>query len=389
MSLPPAMVKPFAAAWRARSYFLFSFVFWVAHSTVPAPFASVASVDRQWWQDLVDKAVGSFDKLSYFLFLAGLIYAVASDVIDYVWTNSLQAEVRKGFVETGEVLTRSLAGFTSGLVGMTFESVKVWVDGGRGSPDQVRTVARSALVSHYGRHNDQASNLLDFVMRDLLDKWARDHSQVWDNFSSNVTVRPSSIKGHFEWQETRTYTVICFSREGELPLRLEGSVQIGAVEVMTALDQMEFRIRFGQDEIVNFKDWWAKHRDKAEGGRFTVQADGITIAYEGLWLRYEISAQCPISDERTDVRIFERSYISTEDRSYSLAIRHPTRTVNVSFSIEGLPKWSVKRPVASATLYQHDQRAVQIESLHERSCSAIVPGWSLPGIAVVVEWAPG
>jgi len=64
----------------------------------------------------------------------------------------------------------------------------------------VRTVARSALISHYGRHNDQASNLLDFVMTDLLDNWAKGHSQVWDNFSSNVTVRPSSIRGHFEWQ---------------------------------------------------------------------------------------------------------------------------------------------------------------------------------------------
>jgi len=158
---------------------------------------------------------------------------------------------------------------------------------------------------------------------------------------------------------------------------------------MTALDLMEFRIRFGQAEIVNFKDWWAKHREKAKGGRFTVQEDGITIAYDGLWLRYEVSTRCPISEERTDVRIFERSYISTEDRSYSLAIRHPTRTVNVSFSIEGLSNWSVKPPVASATLYQRDQRAVQIESLHERSCSAIVPGWSLLGIALVVEWAPG
>lgn len=148
MPVRAGLVKPFAAAWRARAYFAFAFIFWLLYSSIQPPFAAVQA--KQWWQDLIDKAVGSFDKIAYLVAIAGLVYAVISDVIDYVWANSLQSEaqralsetqkafgdarsdLQKGMAETGEILRTSLANFTAGLVAMTFESVKVWIESGYG-----------------------------------------------------------------------------------------------------------------------------------------------------------------------------------------------------------------------------------------------------------------
>lgn len=59
------------------------------------------------------------------------------------------------------------------------------------------------------------------------------------------------------------------------------------------------------------------------------------------------------------------------------------------FSIEGLPDWIVKPPVVSADLYKRAQdKVVSIETPHKHVCLAQVRGWTLPGVATVVEWTP-
>jgi hypothetical protein len=256
MNFRDAIVKPFAAAWRARAYFAIALVLWLL-SQIPKPFSQP---DPQWWQELINKGVGSFDKIAYLVGIAGIVYVVISDVLDYVWSNSLQTEVRKGFDETGSILKRSLADFTSGLVGMSFESVKVWVEGGRGEPEQIRTIAKSALIGCYGAHNSKPESFLTFSLEDMLDNWATSSSQTWENFASVVTIRPSPITGHFQWEERRNYDLVCVSKSGELPLRLEGSTQISFSQVITALNSLNFKIRFGRDTIVEFEQWWKNNR---------------------------------------------------------------------------------------------------------------------------------
>ncbi len=43
------------------------------------------------------QSVGSLDKLSYAVLLAGLVYAVLSDVFEYTWNTILQGEVQREF----------------------------------------------------------------------------------------------------------------------------------------------------------------------------------------------------------------------------------------------------------------------------------------------------
>lgn len=399
MAIGSGMVKPFAAAWRARGYFIFAFIFWLIHSTISVPFASVPN--KAWWQDLIDKAVGSFDKIAYLIAIAGLVYAVISDVLEYVWLNNLQGETQKalgearsdlnkGLAETGNILKSGLANFTAGLVGMTFESVKVWIENGRGEPHQVRSVAHCALVNYYGEHSVEADSFLSFSLEDMLDNWALASAQTWEGMSSSVTIRGCDIPDHFEWQENRNYTVVCPSSSGTLPFRLEGSFQVRASDVLKAMDRLDFRVRFANENVADFRSWWQVHKISAlpPDGTFRIEAGGTIVEYDGIWIRYDIKAECTISQMRTSVTIYERSLISTEDRCYSLALRHPTRGVLVNFSLEGLSNWVVKPPVASAQLYKKGSQAVQIEKFHKDTCSARMSGWTLPGVAMVIEWSP-
>jgi hypothetical protein len=392
-STTPSWAKPFAGAWRARAYFAIAFVFWVLSSTIPIPFSEIPATQHQWWQDLIAKGVGSLDKIAYLVFAAGLFYAVISDVFDYVWANSLQTEFRTGVTATGDILKNGLASFTSGLVGMTFESVKVWVEGGRGKPDQIRTIGACSLKSYYGTHHTANSNMIDFVLDDILEYSAMPTAQVWEHYSTNIVIRPSNIPDHFEWEERRNYDAVCPSRTETLPLRLEGSTQVSANRLLDALNKMDFTIKFGSVTKVDFQQWWkgVHHRVISTNGKiepFRIVEQGITLEYNGIVLRHDFAVEFEITQERTPVAIYERSYIGADDRCYSISVRHPTHNLHASLSIEGDLKWVVKPPVASAKLYKQGQTVVQIESQHVRTCTVKAPGWTLPGVAVVMEWTP-
>lgn len=170
-----------------------------------------------------------------------------------------------------------------------------------------------------------------------------------------------------------------------MPLQLEGSVRIDAAKVLEVLDLMDFRVRFGATQIVSFKDWWQSNRREAKPEGFSIQSEGVVLEYNGLWLRYEFARSCPIEQEYTPVSLYEKTYVSAEDRCYSLMVRHPTHKMQVKFDIE-IDGWSVRPPVVSATLYQKGRQAVQIEQNRQQACSLTIPGWTFPGLAVVVEW---
>lgn len=384
-----AWSKPFAAAWRARAYFIIAIIFWIMNSLVPMPFSTIPAAEKAWWQDLLAKGVGSLDKISYLSFLAGLIYAVLSDSFDYIWSNSLITEVRRGVAELNDVMRSGLSNFGAGLHSLSFEAVKVWIEGGRGTPDQVRAVAISALKSYYGPHHSRSDNLVDFVLDDVLQNCAFPRGQTWSSYVTNITLRSSEIHGHFEWEERRSYDVNCPSASGIIPLRLETSAKVAPDQVLKALDQMSYRITLENQVIIDFQRWWSeKAADVAGNKTFKIEDDGIIANYDGAWLTFNFFRDCVISHEQTRVVIYEKSYLSHEDRCYAMAMRHPVNDLRVALSIEGLSGWIVKTPVISAKLYEKGERVVAIEPSQARTCSARIRGWTLPGLAVVIEWAP-
>lgn len=390
-SPPPApkWTKPFSVVWRARVYFTLAVIFYGLSEIVPKIIVA-GGADQSPWQQWIIKAAGSLDKVSYAVFLAGIAYIVISDAFEYLWVNNLQSDSTKAVDKIAASVTDGLHRFTDGLAGMTFESVKVWVEGGSGQISEIRAVALTSLRKCYG-HNSNNNELIDFVTGNIMDAWAVPTAQTWETFSLGVTIRPCSVPGHFEWEEKREYHAVSASRSGMLPIRLENSVRVTKEHVLAALDKLDLKIKVDLSQKLDFKAWWEFQRESAkadlERGSLDRSADGITLKYNGLWLSYELSYDHQVTREKTSVSIFESSYISDQDRCYSIAIRHPTRTLRASLSIEGM-RWVVKSPVVSAVLYQHDEKVVNIESQHQRTCSVSVPGWTLPGVAVVIEWTP-
>lgn len=381
-------IAPFASAWRARGYLLIAIVFWVLDNTVPSPFKGVTGSDRQWWHDLIDKAFGSFDKVAYAVLFAGLAYAVVSDGFSYIWSTKVETEVRDGFRATGVILRDSLSHFTSGLASMSFEAVKVWVEGGQATDIQSKSIGAASLRLHYEMKQGDDDDLVGFMLADIMDGSAYSSSQIWDNLITNVTIRNCNVPGHLEWEEQKSYTVVCRAAQGALPLLLEASFQVGNTHIDAVLKRLEYSIEFGSSFQFNLQDWMLKYGAGFASTPFKVEEENVSLEYNGIWLNLGVRYSCDIQNERTLVKVYERSLISEQDRCYAIAVRHPTKTLQATISLEGLPNWAVKPPIASASLYKAKSRIVDIQQRHKQTATVRVPHWTLPGLALVVEWTP-
>jgi hypothetical protein len=376
--------KPFAVAWRARAYFAIGGALWLI-SLIPLPFKDTSA---EWWQVVVAKAFGSLDKVSYMILLAGLVYAVFSDVVEFIWTSRLQEEMRSGVTKISGVLEQGLGKFTRSLADMSFEAVKVWVENKQGAPDQVRLIGVSSLKAFYGDHLDDDGNILHFVVDEILESSARSNAHTWENLSTNIVLRKSPVPNHFEWEETKNYTVVCPAGSGNIPIKIENSWQVGPKAIQTALEKLEYTLRIGPEKYVDFKEWLTASAQEIQQGKFDVTRDGVRLAYDGIWLSMAIELQCPIVRDKTPVSIYELSYISDQDRCYALALRHPTKGLQFTISLEGLPDWAVRQPTASASAYARDQDMVEIRQMQGRRVTGNLRGWSLPGLALIAEWTP-
>ena len=81
------------------------------------------------------------------------------------------------------------------------------------------------------------------------------------------------------------YTLVCMAQAGNVPMRLESSAQIRSSEVMNAIENMDFWVRFGSDGIVDFKSWWAKNKKAMQRGLLRIEADGGTLEYDGVGVK--------------------------------------------------------------------------------------------------------
>lgn len=380
-------IKPFAAAWRARGYVIAGVGIYLL-SLVPLPFKDADPKTLDWWQVIVGKAFGSLDKIAYAVPLAGLVYALLTDLFDFVWSTKLGEEFNQAVDKTGGIIQGGLDKFVSGLGSMSFEAVKVWIEKGGAESTQLRTVGASSLKGAFGKHLSTPDNFVDFVLGSIVDASARTDTQTWDRFSTVITIRKGNVPGHFQWEEHKTYSIVCHLHDCTVPLRIENSWCVGPLHLQAALSELDFTVDLDGERHVNLREWYAARASSFQGDQFTVNADGITLSYDGIWLALAISRDLKIRGSETRVSIFERSHISDQDRCYTLAFRHPTRGLRLKLTLEGLTDWVVKQPIASAQAYNSGENVVDIKQPHLATASVDMAGWTLPGLAVVTEWTP-
>jgi hypothetical protein len=382
-----ALVKPFAALWRARGYVIAGVVIYLL-SFVPLPYKDADPKTLEWWQVIIGKAFGSLDKVAYALLFAGLIYALLSDLFDLIWSNKLGEEFNRAVDKTSGVLQAGLDRFVIGLGAMSFEAIKVWIDNGQAQSPQLRVVGASSLRAYFGKHLSTSDNVLDFVLDSIVDESARADTQTWDRFSTTITIRKSAIPGHLQWEETKAYSVVCHAEGCSIPIQIENSWQVGPEHILSALSEMEFSVDLEGQQLVNLRQWRSVHNDKLKDNQFTVSEDGITLSYDGVWLRLGIKKDFSVRAKSSRVSVYERSLISDQDRCYALAFRHPTKGLRMTITLEGLANWVVKQPIASALAYKRGANVVDIKQPHQGTASVDMVGWTLPGLALVTEWTP-
>jgi hypothetical protein len=271
---------------------------------------------------------------------------------------------------------------------MSFEAVKVWVEKGTVQSQELRVVGASSLKSYFGKHLSPSDNFLDFVLDSIVDESARADTQTWDNFSTAITIRKSAVPGHFQWEEAKAYSVVCHVGGCSLPIQIENSWQVDSKHIHAAVSEMEFSVHLEGQELVDLKKWRSSHNDEFQSGTFNVSADGVTVSYDGIWLRLEIKKEFRIEQKSSRISVYERSLISEQDRCYALVFRHPTKGLRMTIALEGLPNWLVKQPVASAQAYRRGANVVDIKQPHQGTASVDMRGWTLPGLALVMEWTP-
>jgi hypothetical protein len=382
-----SLVKPFAALWRARAYVIAGVVTYLL-SFVPWPYKDADPQTLDWWQLLLSKALGSLDKIGFALLLAGLVYAVLTDLFEQIWSNKLGDEFNKAVSEISGAIEKNFERFVSGLGRMSFEAVKVWIEKGQAQSGELRTVGASSLKTHFGPHLGSPGNFVDFVLESVVDVSARADAQTWEGFNSRITIRKGGIPDHFQWEERRFYSVLFHAQGCTVPINTENSWQIGPTYVQGALKELDYNVEIDNQPVVNVKTWIANHADRLQGQNFHFAANGIMCSYDGVWLKLAITKAFPSVSNATRVTVYERSHLSQSDRCHALFLRHPTRGVQLSLTLEGLSGWVVKQPIASAQAYKSGTNVVGYSQPHLETASVDMVGWTLPGLAVVTEWTP-
>src|SRR5579862_8345399 len=205
-------IKPVMALWRARGYLLFAGILWGIQTVYQPPFRNIPVADRYWYHDLIDKALGSLDRVAYVVLLAGLIYAVMADLSDFLWTGKIQNDMRAGFKSVADTIA-------TGISGMTHESVLAWVTRGLGTSPEYRTIGVAALREHYGGDNHDRINYLDYVVNNILDGAMRSESTTRENLVENVVLRKVPGESLLRWEDDRRFTVVCPAGRGDYLLR--------------------------------------------------------------------------------------------------------------------------------------------------------------------------
>jgi hypothetical protein len=383
-----AFFTPAAALYRARAYFISGLAIYLAAQTFAPPFDGIPAAQLAWWQLLLNKALGSLDKAGIAVLVAGLAYAVFSDVGDYLWAGRLQQEMRGGFTSLGEVLA-------SGVRDLTYEGVLTWITTKRARANQLKTIARSALCEHYGDHMRAEGSYVDFVLQDILDKAAGAAGITRANLESHVVLRGRSGERLLEWEEEKRYEVVCPAGMGIHPLQSFTTCRATPESVDDMVQRIDLVISADLNVLFSFKDWFlGKGRPRlAAGQRIQGGADNeiIEVLFDGTWLTFNYQTSLKIEKPRTLIRVWEQSLIPETDRCYSLTMGdQPTNRLSFSMVLEGLDGWELKRPILSAVAYHGTaDKFATVDQRTQRRVTANVDGWVLPGLALVVEWTPG
>ncbi len=375
------LLKPAVALYRAGTYFIIGIVLVVISTIWHPPFESIQAPDRVWYHDLIDKGVGSLGNIAWFMFLAGLAYAVLIGLGDYLWSSKLQVSVENGFKGMADALV-----IGSGRI--SYGSVAKWIDNSSEPGEKYRSVALSSMCRCYGPHSRDERSYLNYVVNNLIDTHATESSITRYNFHNDITVKKSDdYNDLLRWEEKKGYTIKCHSGSATSAVKAATSTRANADNVQQLLKLLDLTVSIDEVKCFSFQEW-LKDTGQLGPGTFKKKRGDCEIEFDGTWVSVVYMRQLEISKPETRVGILEFSFISKDERCYSLIIGEPTYDVSLTMRLYGLPKWQLQKPVIGATWYHSGStNFATIDQNDAQWVSAHIPRWVLPGIWATIEWA--
>lgn len=385
--------------WRGRTYFIVALVTFISAKVLGWLIESLARNVTPGAQDplhhVAEFLSGEVPYFALLLVLAGVLVAILTEVVEGAWIGGLKQTVSFGFSEMANALRAEVSDLKAPII-------LAWITNALDTRDH-REIGITALKSYYGKHNNTEDNYVDYVLQNFLDRTAIPQGFSREHLVSNINVRKSSLGKEgkdegdiFQWEETKSFNLICPAGSGVYPLRFHSSSRVRSQNLAEILDNFKVEIAINDISIFDFEEWL-----EAKAGTFDFTAwardrnhppfvgDGVTVLFDGLYLSLRVEKGIPISEVETKISTFERSCIMERERWYSLSMDQPTFNMHLHMHLEGLENWSIKKPTVSASNYHVDAQAFAVIRQPLPSILSVhIPKWTLPGLVFVVEWSP-
>jgi hypothetical protein len=270
---------------------------------------------------------------------------------------------------------------------LSHETILSWIARRRAGSDQYRSIAKSALHAHYGKHTEQGNNYVDFVVEKIIDRSAESAGITRENYISNIIVRGIPGEDLLSWEDIRSYTLVCPSMQGTHPLNLDLFFRADPKSLQSLISRTNQQISIDHTVVFDLRNWFDEVvGNKVPASGKLLEGKGGSLLFDGSWVSFKYIANIPLIKVRTDVEIVERSYLQQDERSYTLRVSQPVRQFNFSMTLgDNLEGWCLRQPTMSAMEYDPTARSQRIG---ERRVNASTSGWVLPGVVLTVEWTP-
>ena len=376
-------LKPASWLWRGRGYFAVGGAFWATSLLFALIYPQIATSEQQgWWRTWLNKGLEGLGDAGIVIMIAGIVYVVLTDVWEAIWLERMEMEVRRGFKAVGTILA-------TGVLDITYDAILTWISAGKAETNQCKSVAKSALHAHYGKHTEEENNYVDFIVDNILDKAAGIGGITRENLISRVTIRGMLDQHLLRWEEQRSYTLVCPGGRGNHPIMIDIYFLANPTNVEQLIKGLDQKITIDYvHEIFNFKQWFiAAGSIIPKSGAEMTSPTGGTLVFDGHWVTFRYSTEINLNKRTTHVEVQETSYIAQTERFYTLRVGQPTRGFNFSLVLaSGLDDWVVRPPTLAAEEYNPTARS-NVEAGGQGASASVSEGWVLPGLALSIEWA--
>lgn len=376
-------VKPLSGFWKARGYFAVAVIVFAGHVLIAAAGLKPSNFVFATWQQsegvqILDKAFGSLDKIAAMVLIAGFVYAVLADLLEIFWPKVAE-EVKVGFSNVSSSLV-------TGVNELNEEIVKKWI-AIPGARKSLKNIGVTSLTQHYDP-TKKNGGLTEYIIENILDRYASSESITRRNFINNITVSPHADNNFLSWHDNKTYTLVCPKGSGEVRMRGYISIAVQAEDVESVLGNINYTCKVGANFHIDVKEWLSKRKDSLNfSADFSIDEAGVKVAYRRPFLSINFDENVKLNNVETRVELTEISMVPISERCFCLIIDQPTYDLTFDMRFSGMSEVSVHKPLVGANWhYFRDAEFANVSSANDQSVSAHVPGWVLPGLAISVEW---